>query len=205
MVKLIAISGKIGSGKDSLADMLIKELPISKKYWFAYKLKLITKEITACSMDDVMTQDGKNRHCDTFNRTYGQILQELGTEVMRNHFDINVWVKSTMLECQKTKHFYWYEKIINRIKSNTFKGRDYTWIIPDMRFQNEFDAIKQYGGITIRINGDPSGTRSKSTRNLEHVSETALDNVIDFHFIIENNGTLDDLRQKAKAIINLIK
>jgi hypothetical protein len=37
----------------------------------------------------------------------------------------------------------------------------------------------------IRLNGDPSGERARSTRNLEHPSETALDNYPHFDVIID--------------------
>ena len=92
------------------------------------------------------------------------------------------------------------------------------WIITDVRFPNELKAIKDRGGFIIRVNkkrppcGDQAfrGTQEEwdalVKRNNEanaiynHPSETALDDV-KFQYIIDNNGTLDELIEKVKEIL----
>jgi hypothetical protein len=63
------------------------------------------------------------------------------------------------------------------------------WIITDLRFPNELEAIKKRNGLTIRIN------RPGLEEN-NHISETALDNA-DFDYVIDNNTSL-------KALINSV-
>jgi hypothetical protein len=70
------------------------------------------------------------------------------------------------------------------------------WLITDTRFPNELAAVKRRKGIAIRVVRD-SGNRIGTT----HSSETALDHVEDWDFVIENNGSLMDLRQKVYAIL----
>jgi dephospho-CoA kinase len=57
------------------------------------------------------------------------------------------------------------------------------------------ELIKEWGGKTIRVNNP----RIKSTEN-EHISETALDNYEGFDYIITNDGTLEDLKEKIKRL-----
>lgn len=72
------------------------------------------------------------------------------------------------------------------------------WIITDMRFPNEFDAVKQRGGKTIRINrfnkDDFDNTKYK------HTSETALDNH-KFDYDLNNSGSLQDLIGMVKEVL----
>ena len=98
------------------------------------------------------------------------------------------------------------------------------WIITDVRFPNEVAAVKAKSGINIRINRYPKSIMSckpgenpkeiifnesnKSHIDLykgeclrQHESETALDNYNDWDYIIENNGTIEDLIKKVKEIL----
>ena len=117
------------------------------------------------------------------------------------------------------------------------------WIITDVRFPNEAKAIKDKGGILIRVNRDnwkpkageiidmkifsnyssvtythtdeegnhygvgTDGFKYKSKiirKYKEHESETALDDYQDWDYIIENDGTVEDLIEKVKEIYGTI-
>ena len=90
------------------------------------------------------------------------------------------------------------------------------WIITDMRFPNEMDAVKAKGGITIRVNR-PRYCEGCTLTNLEsqdcfdciiyqedyhnmHPSETSLDGA-HFDYVIDNNGSIQDLIQKVTEIL----
>jgi hypothetical protein len=193
-IKFIGISGKIGSGKDTTAlelrtiintyfkDSLIK--PDVHIRYFADPLKEIVSILTGVEINKLYTQEGKNIYVESFEMTTGEMLQKIGTDVMRNNFDDNVWIKSLLNN-------------YNSYPKNTL------WIIPDVRFENEYDLINE-NGIMIRIEGDPALVRANSNRDLKHISETALDNS-DFEYIINNNGTLTELREKLEEIFSEIK
>lgn len=178
---IIGISGKIGAGKTTFSNILAEEL--SKKYKvrfinFADKLKEICFVLTGYRG---ITQEEKQIFLPNWNKTVGQILQQLGTDVMRDHFDNDVWVKSTFSE-------------IERDTENDI------FIIGDCRFENEAKSIKLNDGLVYRINGDPAQIRQNSTRDLNHPSETNLDTYEYFDNIYENNGSLEDLFSFAKEI-----
>lgn len=146
------------------------------------------------------------------------LLQLLGTDCGRNIIHPNIWVNSLMSEYNDFT--YSREELISisekngnavlnndwseitteeikiRIPAYLLKNKS-NWIITDMRFPNELNAVKQKNGITIRVNRD-NGTRAINTN--PHESETALDNAT-FDYTIENDGTLDELIDKVKKIL----
>ena len=94
----------------------------------------------------------------------------------------------------------------------TEKGQSYikkpNWIITDVRFPNECEAIKQRGGIVIRVERKPfnraggmEGNKQFSEQIKEdtHPSETALDNY-KFDYVIENNSDIPSLIEKVKQL-----
>lgn len=99
-----------------------------------------------------------------------------------------------------------------------------SWCITDMRFPNELEAVKERNGITIRVvrehdikiqhSGDPDDFHIEKfdSTNPKHValklaqslnlhpSETALDDA-EFDYIIENDGSMEELIQKVRDIL----
>jgi len=71
------------------------------------------------------------------------------------------------------------------------------WIITDMRFPNEMEAVEKRHGITIRVTRPAE--KGKNTARL-HPSETALDNTT-FDYEIINDGTMEELVKKVRKIL----
>ena len=137
------------------------------------------------------------------NLTYRHLLQLLGTECMRNTIHLNGWVNALFSE---------YKSNYNTYAGEVLKDSYPNWIITDMRFPNELEAVKVRGGITIRVERpvhkcecttleaeDCNKKCSKSVK-FEHESETALDGAI-FDYIIHNDGTIEDLIEKVRVIL----
>lgn len=179
---IIGISGKIYSGKDTFAEILQKELCIKNKFFdlrsFAYKLKKTGSYLTNTPEEWWFSQEGKQKYLPEWSMTIGEFQQKLGTEACRDNLHKHTWVLALMSDYQ----FY----------SN--------WIVTDVRFPNEAEAIKERKGVLIRINGDPTGKRKESKRNLNHESETALDDYKRFDYVIENNSTLEHLREQVQYV-----
>lgn len=70
------------------------------------------------------------------------------------------------------------------------------YAIPDMRFINEYMAVREYGGRTLRVKRKVEDT---FTYLPPHVSERELVELPDsaFDHIIENNGSLGELEEKV--------
>ena len=108
-------------------------------------------------------------------------MQYFGTDICRNHIDNNIWINSTM------------SKAINIAINRTL------CIIPDVRFSNEANAIRNnsklfYGGL-IKINRD---NIDKDDHSSEHIYFNA-------DFEIDNNGNLMQLFYKVLHICQKIK
>lgn len=89
----------------------------------------------------------------------------------------------------------------------TDKGKDRikspNWIITDTRFPNEAHAVKDRGGIIVRINRPESAIQTTEVR-LKHSSETSLDNY-SFDYIIENDSDIPTLIGRVEAMLRHFK
>jgi hypothetical protein len=180
--------------------------PVHNSTWeikkFAGKLKQIASMLTGATLEQLEDQDFKKLEIGPdWGMTYRELLQKLGTEAMRNGLHTNVWVNALMadyhLTPNKSMDELFNEHFLNNKSEIHYKLPN--WIITDIRFPNEMDAVKAKGGITIRVNRT---NRWNKPQDIEHTSETALDNH-EFDFVIDNNGTISDLIDKVKEILTL--
>ena len=201
---IIGLSGYAKSGKDTVADMIIsmhKEQWVVKK--FSGKLKEIASLLTGINIAKFEDQEFKEslmpiewveQWMDNTTMHYKlmkvrDFLQRLGTEAIRDGLHKNTWVNALMADY---KNFH-TDKF--SVRQGITKPEYPNWIITDCRFPNEFRAIKDKGGIIIRIERD--GILPINA----HPSETALD-AFEFDFEIENNGSLEDLRRSVTFMLN---
>ncbi len=66
--------------------------------------------------------------------------------------------------------------------------------ISDVRFPNEADAIRAFGGLVVRVERPGVGPING------HESEIALDGY-DFDLVVVNDGTLDELTDEMEAVL----
>lgn len=113
-----------------------------------------------------------------------QLLQQVGTNIVREKFP-NFWV----------------ERLYGTIRA--FWDLWDCVIIPDTRFPNEVMGMMRYAGTYyIRVNR-PNFESPLTEEQKNHPSETALDN-FPSDFVIENAGTLDDLRASTQEVLRRI-
>ena len=181
---VIGVSGKIGSGKDSFADYFIEH--VNMKYGltfenkkFAYNVKKMVSLLAGVTMEDVLSREGKIKYLPEWGMTIGEMQQKLGTDAVRNNIHQNAWILSL---------FSTYDE-----------NRDF-WIVTDVRFKNEAKAVKDRGGIIVRLNGDPINSQSNDDRNMAHQSEIDLDDYEDFDHIYDNIPPLSNLHEFVHKI-----
>ena len=215
---LIGISGKLGSGKDTVGEIIqyLTGVDADGKFtkglnWsyssnfeikkFAGKLKMVGALLSGADVKDFEDQGFKKRDMSSeWGMTYREFLQKLGTEAMRDGLHTNVWVNALFAD---------YKGLVKEWDEfgNDLLVEYPNWVITDMRFPNEMEAIEERGGITIRVERPKpremflmNATTVIDTRIPEHPSETALDDAR-FDYVIDNDGTLDELVQKVKDIL----
>ena len=181
---IISISGKIGSGKDTIADIIMQYTPYHR--WqvkkFAGKLKDIAEILTGVPKINFEDQEFKKQDMGPeWGMTYRDLLQKLGTEAMRNGLHENVWVNALFADY----HF--------NIEEDEQMPN---WLITDCRFPNELEAVKTHKGITIKVIRD-----SGNTIGTTHASETALDDYTEWDYVVDNNGSIEDLKTQVFSIL----
>jgi len=204
---IISITGKIGSGKDTVASIIKQTTQMDweiKK--FAGKLKTIAEIL--CGVPKIHFEDQefkKTQMSEEWGMTYREFLQKLGTEAMRDNLHKNVWINALFAD-YKAHTVAVGNNELNIIEKDVLPN----WIITDTRFPNEMEAVKKHSGLVIKVERDLLLRKgySKPTESDLHPSETALDEYTEWDYVIENNGTIQELHQKVIDILekeNLIK
>lgn len=181
----VGISGKIGSGKSTLAANLTKSLA-EQKYMvyernFGDELKQAVAKHYNFDVQLCYSQAGKNTLVPTCNQTVGRILQQYGTE--QREIDEDVWVNAVDDYIAKKTS----QENIRQLSSLGYIG--IVFIIADVRFPNEANWLSQDCSL-IRLNGDPQQVFATTTRDKQHISETALDDYDAFDLVM-NTDLLD--------------
>lgn len=134
------------------------------------------------------------------NITVRFALQYIGTNLFRKRLNEDIWIKALFKEYE-SKYSVSIDPVevggkVYQINNNPIIPN---WIITDVRFPNEVLAIKNKGGIIIKI--------KRNINTDTHESEQYIDN-LKSDFILENNDNLDELfnivKEKVFKVINLI-
>lgn len=176
MIKLIGITGKARSGKDTIAKMLWTHHDFVR-IAFADPLKRAAQTIFGLTEDQTWNDELKEVVIPRWNLTPRQIFQRLGTESIRDVFGSHVWTERWLLS---------YEQVMNTDSV----------VIPDVRFENEAKMIRELGGIIIQVRRGDGLSGAEGT----HASETGD---IEADFTIDNNGTLETLLEDLNGVLRL--
>lgn len=145
-----------------------------------------------------------------YRYTVRKVLQYVGTDLLRNQFHPDVHV-NMLFSKYKSDILYTKQTIGNNpiIGSIDHEYKQYgfpMWIISDVRFPNEAEAIKKRGGVNIRVRRETERDRFARNDKPEerskyyHPSETALDNY-QFDWIIDNDSSIEDLVNAVRDIL----
>lgn len=199
---LIGLVGFAGSGKGTVADILV-EKHYYKKISFADSVKDATASIFGWQR---FLLEGDTEESRLFRETVDdfwssrfngvvtprKMLQMVGTEAGRDLFHKDLWLFSLEKKLQD------YENVV----------------IADVRFPNEVDFIRNKGGYVVRIKRGPEpewydtamDISSKKEYNMSltypnvHISEWAWIGQ-NFDYVIHNEGSKNDLESNVEKIL----
>lgn len=171
---LIGITGYKQVGKTTMAEILEHSEQFEHET-FAGKLKEIVRDLYGLTEEQVNGPvELKEQVIPAWGKSPREIMQLFGTEVTRSvHPDT------------------WVRYLVNRIKWPVEIGFDF--VISDVRFPNEAEAIKKLGGVIVRVYRPGYGGDG-------HASETSIQQIA-FDHLITNDGTL---QQFSQQILNLL-
>ena len=207
---IIGICGFIGSGKDTVADYLVNFHGFRRES-FANTLKDAVSAVFGWdrTMLEGRTKEAREwreqvdpwwaQRLDMPNLTPRWVLQYWGTEVCRRGFHDSIWIAS----------------LENKLRTS----KDHV-VISDCRFPNEIDAIKQSGGLVVRVtrgsepdwydhainyNAGPSKIgwsigKDFLDKQKVHASEYSWVGT-KFDAILDNNSTIDALYSEVKNLV----
>lgn len=179
---VIGIVGKKFSGKDTCADFLIENFYF-KKFSFANGLKQVCK--VAFLLSDTQLHDPLHKEIvdERWGKTPRELMQIVGTDLFRTHFDRTMWLKRLEMELEALP-----------VRQDV--------VIPDVRFENEYRFVQEYAqkkGVPcfmIYIERDCEKHDLHSSENFEW-----LENYTNSFQVIENNSTFTDLYEKIQNIL----
>ena len=204
---IIGICGLIGSGKGTVADILVEHHGF-QKLSFADKLKDGVAAVYGWDRSmlegDTDTSRVWREQVDTYwTKETGReitprlVLQEFGTDCMRNGFDDSIWV--------------------SLVKKQMIDNPHLNYVIPDVRFPNEMNMIKElsegevwqvrrgelpewWGNAVLDNNTNSDLMKSYSV----HASEWKwIDTNDKFEAIIYNDATLEELHSQVEQTLSM--
>ena len=195
----------IGCTREQLEDREFKEKELGEEWWF-YKfndimLPVSDRRLFIRTVNSIVFSPLDEAEVDTYiiKLTPRKLLQLLGTEAGREIIHPNIWVNALFADYSDGS----IEDLGNKLKLNHLSK----WIITDVRFPNEAKAIKDRGGLIIRVNRDSGQALIDKGIHIpkwncteEHSSETSLDNYDGFGHVIDNNGSIEELVEKVKQL-----
>lgn len=194
---IIGVSGRIGHGKDEVAKIIqyltfleTHKIEISYEQFEGSTLEMLTnwnvkkmagklKEVAGMLLNVAPSKfEDREFKNSLLGPEWGGMsirtfLQKLGTDAMRNGLHEHTWANA-----------FW----VNYTEKEN-------WIITDIRFPNEYESVKERGGIMIHVHR-PTIARPVN----EHESETALEGFhFDYHLI--NDAGIEELIDIVRIVL----
>lgn len=88
---------------------------------------------------------------------------------------------------------YWLKKILEQ---------DGNIIVTDVRVEHEYEVFKNAGAISIRVEASRQTRMSRGTLvGEDDITETGLDHIKNWDYIIDNNSDYENLKNQVEKII----
>ncbi len=167
--KIIIFSGKQYSGKDTLAKILLENMP----------------EYHRCAMGDIIKLEYGRQH----NLTYEEI-EKNKAQYRQGLIDLGNWGRSQSDD-------YWLKKII---------AEDGNIMVTDVRVPFEYETFKNAGAVAIRVEcpREIRATRGELIGEND-ITETGLDNITNWDYVIQNDSSYEELKEKALKLIKELR
>lgn len=173
--KIIIVSGKANSGKDTTCEFIDNYVKIRG-------LKTVNLQFSSYIKMYAKKISNWSGDDDSKPRT---LLQELGTDIIRKQIDNEFFIKRII---EDIKVYSYYFDVIT---------------ISDARLPEEIESIYTSFKNVYRVNiTRPNFNNSLNDQERKHATEVALDKYNNYDYVIVNEGTLQDLNEKAKKIVD---
>lgn len=202
-MRLIGVSGMLESGKDTVADILIKNhgyYKVSVGYHIRVECihlddsYLMTK---LCHwMPKSVWDTAVYLHSLPLEKAYDLVFSKSTTPAVR---DLLQWYGQWRYAESES---YWLDKIRVQIRSIQATGEHTRIVVPDVRRANEFEMCQSHGETwcVVRSRCLSKNSTKLSREALGHITETVWKELPFKQYII-NNGNLEDLEKLVGMIV----
>ena len=174
-MQIILIGGKARSGKDTIADFMSDLLEKEGKKVCKIQIGQYIKYYATRYFGWDGKEESKPR----------DLLMKLGTEIIREKIDPDFHIDRLIQDIRVLSYFYDY------------------FIVSDVRLPNEIEKPKSNFENVVTIKMERYSDELNSIQK-KHITEIALDEYDGFDFVINNDGSLEELEEKAKDILKKI-
>lgn len=175
MRKILGITGKARSGKDTIATYLWQHYGFTRMA-FADPVKMAAQQIFGLSHDQVWSDELKEVEIPFWGMSPRRMFQLLGTEAGRNVFGGDLWIKRLAIG-------------LSQLPEDDI-------VIPDVRFNDEADFVRANGGTIVHLHR-PEGPIIKHSG---HASEAGVA-VKETDYILNNTKDLATLYGEVDNMI----
>jgi len=180
MTKIITLTGHKGAGKDTIAALIYDLLgPSVRTIAFADPIKLQIMKFFDLS---------STHQYDLFKRT--DVLYKLDADHSHSVSGRHI-VREIGMLMRAYNTFQFTEYVKDEIKQDP----NSTWVITDLRFDNEYLLVKSFGGPIVKV------YKPDECHKDMHITERGFDDEL-CDYVIQNDGTIEDLKQK---VINVLR
>lgn len=176
--QIVGIAGKKRSGKDTLCSMM--------QTYHPYQQIAFAGALYNCmlAMDPWVRAEPGFQRLSALHEEFGyeackdmfpdvrEYMKKLGTEGVREHIGPTTWL----------------DVVVRKIKASPTTS----FIVTDVRFDNEAQAIQELGGMVVKLERDTNDGDTHVSENIENIKQDVL---------YRNNSGLDDLDRFAEQLI----
>lgn len=173
-MKIYLLAGKARSGKDTVSQMIDEIYKEKNK-------KVVNIQITS----HIKQYAKKITNWDGSDETKPrQLLQDLGTNIIRKQIDELFFVNRLIQDIKVYSHYF---DVIT---------------VSDVREKKEIIGPRNnFNVIAVRVNR-PNFDNGLSEEQKKHFTEVDLDDFNDFDYEIINDGSLEDLKNKVRKMVD---
>lgn len=169
-ITVIGISGKKGAGKTTVGEEVARILGAARVDLADEIKEICARHFSATTEQLYGTESQKNERLPC-GLTARQVMQRVGKAF--REIDPNAWLRPFMQE----------------VRENREELDDVPVVVCDVRYPNEVDAIRNMGGVVIRLTRAPFAD--------SHETECALDGYEGFDYVLDNDGMTVEATVKA--------
>ena len=220
---LLATSGKLASGKDTIAEAVMKEFQVESQHHlsFAAPLKDEAQEVLGFLRSSSTPEEAVQKIVD-FDVPLDKAwhIVDIAYEPANAYPDVNTrdrtpWVRLLLqywgVEVRREKNpDYWRNKAILAAAENIASEKHI--MVTDARFPGEVEALQEIGFTVVRLEISPE-TQARRLGNrdglavdpkaLVHETETALDNFTGYNLVVDNNEK--SIEETVSYIVSKLK